>query len=119
MRKHSIFLKGVIASCILTTGFISCAATERESSNSSKKESSYRVQKSGKLIDHVFKVSSDFNSIKSNAFIDIVFTQSSDLNDFVVNGRLPEKNIDKCEFKVVDGNPVTYTKLTQPKNREV
>lgn len=57
----------------------------------------------GKMTDHKFDVSSDFDTIVSKGFVDVVFTQSDKDGDFEVRGRLPENLIPKMILEVSGG----------------
>lgn len=57
----------------------------------------------GKMTDHKFNVSSDFNAIVSKGFVDVVFTQSDEDDDFEVRGHLPENLIPKMTIEVSGG----------------
>lgn len=57
----------------------------------------------GKMVDHNFKVSSDFKTIETKGFVNVVFTQSDNASDFEVRGRLPEKVLEKMIVEVSNG----------------
>lgn len=57
----------------------------------------------GKMTDHKFDVSSEFDTIVSKGFVDVVFTQSDEEADFEVRGRLPENLISKIILEVSGG----------------
>lgn len=57
----------------------------------------------GKMTDHKFNVSSDFDAIVSKGFVDVVFTQSDEDDDFEVIGHLPENLIPKMTIEVSGG----------------
>lgn len=57
----------------------------------------------GKMTDHKFDISSDFDTIVSKGFVDVVFTQSDKEADFEVRGRLPENLIPKMVLEVSGG----------------
>lgn len=63
----------------------------------------YKPFTPGKMTDHKFDVSSDFDSIISKGFVDVVFTQSDKEDDFEVRGRLPENLIKKMNIEVSGG----------------
>lgn len=63
----------------------------------------YKPFTSGKITDHKFEVSSDFDTIVSKGFVDVVFAQSNTENDFEVRGRLPENLIPKMALEVSGG----------------
>lgn len=54
---------------------------------------------SGKMVNHIFEVSSDFTSIETKGFIDVIFHQS-DNDDFEVKGYLPKNLIDRLDIHV-------------------
>ena len=58
----------------------------------------YKPFTPGKMTDHKFDVSSDFDSIISKGFVDVVFTQSDKDEDFDVRGRLPGEPYQKDEY---------------------
>lgn len=58
--------------------------------------------KPGKMVDHIFDVSSDFSTIVSRGFMDVVFRQSDKAEDFQVKGHLPENLIEKLNVYVED-----------------
>lgn len=57
----------------------------------------------GKMTEHKFDVSSDFDTIVSKGFVDVVFNQSDKVGDFEVRGRLPENLIPKIILEVSEG----------------
>lgn len=57
----------------------------------------------GKMTDHKFNVSSDFDAIVSKGFVDVVFAQSDEDDDFEVRGHLPENLIPKMTIEVSGG----------------
>lgn len=57
----------------------------------------------GKMTDHKFDVSSEFDTIVSKGFVDVVFTQSDEEADFEVRGHLPENLIPKMTIEVSGG----------------
>lgn len=57
----------------------------------------------GKMTDHKFNVSSDFDAIVSKGFVDVVFTQSDEDDDFEVRGHLPENLLPKMTIEVSGG----------------
>lgn len=63
----------------------------------------YKPFTPGKMIDHKFDVSSDFDTIISKGFVDVVFKQSENDGDFEVRGRLPENIVKKMNLEVSGG----------------
>lgn len=63
----------------------------------------YKPFTPGKMIDHNFDASSDFDTIISKGFVNVVFTQSENDEDFEVRGRLPENIVKKMNIEVSGG----------------
>lgn len=64
----------------------------------------------GKMVEHTFEVSNDYDSIMSKGFFDVVFKQVDKDEACGVTGRLPENLIKKMEVRVEAGTLVISMK---------
>ena len=60
----------------------------------------YKPFTPGKMVEHKFEVSPDFNAIRANGFLDVVFNPSENDEDFEVKGVIPENLIDMMDVRV-------------------
>ena len=64
----------------------------------------------GKMVEHTFEVSNDYDSIMSKGFMDVVFRQVDKDEDCGVIGHLPENLIQKMEVRVESGTLIISMK---------
>ena len=64
----------------------------------------------GKMVEHTFEVSNDYDSIMSRGFMDVVFKQVDKDEDCGVTGHLPENLIQKMEVRVEAGTLIISMK---------
>lgn len=64
----------------------------------------------GKMVEHIFNVSNDYDSIISKGFMDVVFKQVDKDEDCGVIGNIPENLIKKMEVSVESGTLIISMK---------
>ena len=105
MARYSNIFAGGMASCNINGRNISVINGEVYVDGihyvpESEAGGEYKPFTPGKMTDHKFEVSSDFDSIVTKGFFDVIFIQSD--KDFEVKGRLPENLIEKMDIEVSD-----------------
>lgn len=116
MARYSNFIMGGIASCSINGRQISVidgevyvdgvhyVPAEGEDTNANK------AFAPGKMVEHKFEVSNEYDTIISKGFFDVIFKQVSKDEDCGVTGNLPENLIKKMDVRVDNGTLIISMK---------